>query len=440
MKLYNTLTRRKEDFKPLRPGRVGIYSCGPTVYDYAHIGNLRAYVAADILVRTLKYFGDRVRWVMNITDIDDKTIEAAARAKTTLKAYTTRYTKIFFDDLKLLNLTAANAYPRATSHFKEMRQLIERLKRRGLAYETEDGIYFDISKFRAYGKLSRLDKREIKPGARVAVDSYDKRSPGDFALWKFDNQLTVKSQLLNVPGALGRPGWHLECSAMSRKYLGQPFDIKTGGVDLIFPHHENEIAQSVGAFGKPLARFFLHNEHLLVEGKRMAKSEGNFVTLKDVVDRGFDPLALRYLFLTAHYRDKLNFTWESLTAAEDALRHVRQTVQRQIKNQKSKIKMKEQKLKIEDALADDLDTPKTLALLHKAGDASLWFHFDPVLGLNLKPVTVKLSALQRRQIQKREALRQAGKFNEADQIRKQLAKQGILIEDTPTGSRIISNQ
>ncbi|MFY9484118.1 MAG: cysteine--tRNA ligase [Patescibacteria group bacterium] len=422
MKFYNTLTHRTELFGPLHDKTVGVYTCGPTVYDYAHIGNLRSYVFADGLVRTLKFFGYRVKWVMNITDIDDKTIAAAARAKTTLKAFTKKYTDLFLLDLKLLNLTPASAYPRATDHIKEMRVIIAKLKARGLAYDAEDGTYFAIAKYKAYGKLSGLKKRQLMPGARVDVDAYDKQSPADFALWKKEGD---------------RPGWHIECSAMSRKYLGQPFDIHTGGVDLIFPHHENEIAQSAGAYGTPLARYFLHNEHLLVDGKKMAKSEGNYVTLRDVVDKGFDPLALRYLFLSVHYREKMNFTWESLTAAEEALRHIRQTLQRSSAVVSSTVAQEKVQGEIEAALADDLSIPKALALLHTANDPALWLHFDSVLGLNLKPLNVKLSAPQRRLLKKREALRRSGKFAQADQIRHELAKQGIALEDTPDGVRFI---
>lgn len=421
MKIYNTLTKRKDQFRPIHGKRVGIYTCGPTVYDVAHIGNLRAYVVADTLVRLLQFLGYQVKWVVNITDIDDKTIAGAHKAHKSLKDFTAQYEERFYEDLAKLNIQKADVYPKATEHFGEMRELVTQLTVKQFAYETKDGIYFDISKFPNYGKLSGLDKRELKPGARVDVDSYDKQSPGDFALWKKKED---------------RPGWHIECSAMSRKHLGQPFDIHTGGVDLIFPHHENEIAQSLAAFDKPLANYFVHNEHLLVEGKKMAKSQGNYITLDTVIEKGHDPLALRYLFLQTHYRDKMNFTGQALGAAEQALNGIRQLVQRNVET-----RMSNAEENVNEVLQDDLNTPKALGLLHEAGDSKLWLKFDAVLGLGLgkthKPL--KLLKSHKTLIEKREQLRKQGKFEEADKIRQDLAKQGIRVEDTPEGPRVLTD-
>lgn len=424
MKLFNTLAHKKEEFKPNKPDEIGVYSCGPTVYDSAHIGNLRSFLTADILVRALKSLNLKVKWVMNITDIDDKTIAGAQKAGKSLKEFTSQYEQKFFDDIAKLNIAKADQYPKATDHFAEMREIVERLTEKEIAYETYDGVYFSIEKFPDYGKLSGLDKRELKPGARVDVDTYDKQSPGDFALWKLETGNWKMT---------GRPGWSLECSAMSRKYLGQPFDIHTGGVDLMFPHHENEIAQSMAAYGEPLAKIFVHNEHLLVDGKKMAKSDGNYITLDTVIEKGFDPLALRYLFLQTHYREKMNFTWEALEGAQNAIKGIRETIQRQPVTRNSKLEDQ-----IKNALKDDLNTPKALGLLHEAGDSRLWVEFDEVLGLGLSAKKVELTKDQEKLLEERGKLRKQGKFAEADKIRIELEKQGIKVEDTPEGPQILT--
>src|SRR3989339_892084 len=272
-----------------------MYSCGPTVYDFAHIGNFRAYIVADILKRYLKFKGFKIKHVMNITDVDDKTIKGSIEQKISLNQYTEKYTKAFFEDLRTLNIEPADIFPRATEHIKEMVSMIQKLIMNGLAYKGEDNSwYYDISKFRDYGKLSKLKLGELKEGARVKQDSYEKEQAQDFALWKAydkdDGDVFWETDL-----GKGRPGWHIECSAMNMKYLGEEFDIHTGGVDLIFPHHENEIAQSIGSTGKKFVHFWIHNEHLLVNGRKMSKSLGNFYTLRDLLSKNYNPRAIRYL-------------------------------------------------------------------------------------------------------------------------------------------------
>ncbi|MEK7481885.1 MAG: cysteine--tRNA ligase, partial [Patescibacteria group bacterium] len=316
IKFFNTLTRKKQIFKPLYDKRVGLYTCGPTVYDYAHLGNLRTYIFEDILRRTLKYNGYKIKQVMNITDVEDKIIGKMRQENKKLPEITEPYTKIFFGDLKKLNIEKAEVYPKATGHIKEMIVLIKKLMAKKIAYQGEDGsIYFNIAKFKNYGRLSQLKKRELKTGVRIFADEYNKEQAQDFVLWKAKK---IGELFWPSPFGEGRPGWHIECSAMSVKYLGKTLDIHAGAVDLIFPHHENEIAQSEAAFGKKFANFWLHAEHLLVNGQKMAKSLNNFYTLRDLENknlprsdakhllRRFNPLAFRYLALTSHYRSKLN--------------------------------------------------------------------------------------------------------------------------------------
>ncbi|MEK9146679.1 MAG: cysteine--tRNA ligase, partial [Patescibacteria group bacterium] len=320
LKLYNFLSRKIEEFEPI--GKVvGLYTCGPTVYDYVHIGNWRTFVFEDVLKRVLIFDGYKVKHVMNITDIDDKIIKRSREQGIEFRQLTARYEKAFFDDLLELNILTADVYPQATEHIDSMISVIEALLAKGFAYKADDGVYFSAEKFKNYGELSGLEKRKLKKGARIASDQYDKESWADFVLWKFPSTRWARSGQVpqepawDAPFGRGRPGWHIECSAMSMKYLRGTIDIHTGGVDLLFPHHENEIAQSEAATGKKFVNFWLEGEHLLVEGEKMAKSLGNIFTLTDVVKKSFDPIALRYLFLTAHYRSKLNFTWKSLEAA-----------------------------------------------------------------------------------------------------------------------------
>jgi len=459
LKLYNTLTRKKEVFKPLRKDWVGLYTCGPTVYNYAHIGNLRTYIFEDILRRALEYAGFKVRQVMNITDVEDKIIRDSIKEGKDIFEFVKPYEKGFYEDLARLNIKNAWKYPKATSHVKEMIKIIQSLLKRGLAYESGGSIYFDISKFKNYGKLSRLSLRKLKSGARVDTDEYAKEDIQDFVLWKGKKP---GEPSWPAPFGEGRPGWHIECSAMSMKYLGETFDIHGGAVDLIFPHHENEIAQSEGATGKKLARFFMEGEHLLVNGEKMAKSLGNFFILRDIESKNFNPLAFRYLVLTSHYRSKLNFTWESLRAAQNSLERLYDFVENRKDNFSTSSKNKDNvrapsrtysnlKRQFEKAIFDDLDVPKVLAVVwnlirqyNKNPDKfnprdilKLLYDFDNVLGLGLKDIrSEKIPAKILELVKKREEYRKAKNWTEADRIRKEIKSQGYLVEDTSKGPEI----
>ena len=461
MRFYNTLTRKKEEFKPLEKGVVRIYTCGPTVYDYAHIGNFRTYVFQDLLRRWLEYRGYKVIQVMNITDVDDKTIRGARREGISLKEYTERYIKAFFEDIKTLNIEKAEYYPKATEHIKEMVELIKKLLEKGYAYKAEDGsTYYDISKFKEYGKLSKIKIEELKPGARVKADQYAKEEARDFALWKAwdeeDGDVYWETEL-----GKGRPGWHIECSAMALKYLGETIDIHSGGVDLIFPHHENEIAQSEAVTGKPFARFWLHSEHLMVEGRKMAKSLGNFYTLRDLLRMGYSPKAIRFLLLSTHYRQQLNFTFEALKAAEKTIERLQIFMERLKEangtgcgKQIDKL-MEKVKEEFETALDDDLDINTALASLfefirevNKLIDENklskqearmvreLMLKFDKVLGvIGEEEKEEGLPKEIMELIRKREEARKRKEWETADQIREKLREMGIIIEDTPTGTK-----
>ncbi|MBI5036950.1 cysteine--tRNA ligase [Candidatus Micrarchaeota archaeon] len=346
-RIFNTLTRKKEAFKPIEKGSVRVYNCGPTAYNDPHIGNYRAYCFADLLRRFLEWEGCSVKQIMNITDVDDKTIRDSQKQKKNLTDFTRHYEKVFFDDLKSLNILPATKYPRATEHIAEMVSLVQKLLTEGKAYKSEDGsVYYAISKFKDYGKLSGLKMKELKEGAsgRVNKDEYEKENADDFVLWKAYSE-EDGGVFWETPLGKGRPGWHIECSAMSSKYLGESFDVHTGGVDLIFPHHENEIAQSEGASGKKFVNYWLHNEHLLVDGRKMSKSLGNFHTLRDVLAKGFKPLAVRYVLLATHYRTQLNFTFDSITAAENTLASMQDFLQRleEMEMEKDKGKKKQEK-------------------------------------------------------------------------------------------------
>jgi len=447
LKLYNTLTRKKERFKPIKDKKVGFYTCGPTVYDYAHIGNFRAFVFNDILRRYLKYKGYKVKQVMNITDVDDKTINGSRKKGINLKEYTAKYTKAFFYDLKKLNIEKVEYYPRATDHIKEIVDTISRLINKGYAYKSDDGIYFDISKFKDYGKLAGLKKIKLKKGAKVKQDEYDKDKVQDFALWKSyskeDGNVFWKTKL-----GRGRPGWHIECSVMSVKYLGIPMDIHCGGIDLIFPHHENEIAQSEAAFNKKFVNYWLHNEFILVNGKKMSKSLGNFYTLRDL-DKKYDPLAIRYLLLSVHYRQRLNFTENGIVAAENTLERLRNFILKLDEsngknNKKVNSLIKKAEKEFEEQMDDDLNVSKALSVIFNLMkeinklDVSkeeakriklLLLKFDEVLGLDLKKIKIKTKISP-------EKLRKDKKYKEADKIRTQLIKKGIFLDDTPNGVKV----
>ena len=464
LRFYNTLTRRKEVFKPLKKGIVTMYSCGPTVYNYAHIGNFRAYVAADLIRRYLLYRGYKVRHVMNITDVDDKTIKGSRRKKTSLGKYTAKYTKAFFDDIETLNVQKADLYPKATDHIGEMVAIVKTLLDKGFAYKGSDGIYFDISKFKDYGKFARLDMTGLKTGARVKQDSYDKEKAYDFALWKFwdeeDGEVYWKTRI-----GKGRPGWHIECSAMSSKHLGQPFDIHTGGVDLIFPHHQNEIAQSEASAGKQFVRFWLHNEHLIVNGQKMSKSLGNFFTLRDLLKKGYDPMSMRYVLLATHYRQKLDFSETAIRNADNILKRIRDFMAEllALKEDKNALEIgktiEETKNRFEQAMDDDLNISQAMAsifdMMNKVNRAvaeknigkkdarriyELMLAFDTVLGLNLD-VKEQWNTVENapkmiaKLLEDREQQRKNRNWSAADEIRNRLRKMGFIVQDTDSGPR-----
>lgn len=460
LKMFNTLTKRKEAFKPIRKNFVGLYTCGPTVYDFAHIGNFRTYVWQDILKRWLLHKGFKVKHIMNLTDIDDKTIKGSRKEGVSLKEFTTRYSKGFFSDMKALNILPADVFPKATEHIEEMIVLIKVLMKKGFAYKTNDGIYFDISKFEEYGKLSKLKVKELKAGARVRNDLYTKDEAQDFALWKFwdqeDGDVFWKTGI-----GKGRPGWHIECSVMSMKYLGKTFDIHTGGIDLTFPHHENEIAQSEAATGKKFVNYWLHGEHLLVDGQKMSKSLGNFYTLRDVLNKGYDAKTVRYLLLSANFKNQLSFTFQSLDAAKKTVDSLLNFLRRLKDTKVSKSNPKANKMisKVEkefaDAMDDNLNINDALASLFKfvnetnglidsnsvgkkdAKNAiNAMLEFDEGLGLGLKDAIkeVKLSKEAKDLIDAREKARSKGDYKTSDDIRDRLKEEfGIIVEDTSKG-------
>ena len=317
---FNTMGRIREEFKPLHPGEAKLYTCGPTVYNFAHIGNFRAYIFEDLLRRTLKYFNYKVTQVMNLTDVDDKTIRDSRAAKISLNDFTAKYKQSFFEDLKTLNIDPAEVYPAATDHIQEMIALVQTLMNKGFAYQADDkSVYFTIAKFPQYGKLARIDMENQRAGARIKTDEYAKDSVADFALWKAwdENDGDV---CWDSPWGKGRPGWHIECSAMSMKYLGKTFDIHTGGIDNMFPHHEDEIAQSESANDCRYVNYWLHCDHLIVNGEKMSKSLGNFFTLRDLAEKGFTGAELRWVLLGTHYRKKLNFSFDACEQARTVLK------------------------------------------------------------------------------------------------------------------------
>ena len=461
LNLFNTLTRRKEGFIPIEEGKVKLYTCGPTVYNYAHIGNFRAFLFEDLLKRWLKHCGLEVTHVMNITDVDDKTIKGSQKQGIPLQQYTAHYVEAFFEDIQVLNIELADFYPRATEHIPEMTALIKKLMGKGYAYRGEDGsIYFAINKFPDYGKLSHINIRELKSGARVRQDEYAKEEAQDFALWKAwsaeDRDAFWETEI-----GKGRPGWHVECSAMSMRYLGETFDIHCGGVDNIFPHHENEIAQSESATGKPFANYWLHNEHLLVEGKRMAKRFGNYYTLRDLLVKGYAPEAIRFLLLSTHYRQQFNFTFEGLEAAKSAVERLRNFVRRLretngVGSDDNVVDLVSQvEVDFESAMNDDLNIGVALAALFdfvrdinalldadkiKRQEAEtvekLITSIDDVLGV-IGPITTEETLPKEAEelIREREEARKTKNWKKADEIRLQLKASGIVVEDTNAGVR-----
>jgi cysteinyl-tRNA synthetase len=458
LRFYNTYTNRVEPFEPIRPGEVGMYTCGPTVYDYAHIGNFRAYMFEDLLRRHLKYKGFKVTQVMNLTDVDDKSIRGAREQGVKLQEYTRKYIDAFFEDLDILRIERAEQYPPATEHIPEMVELVKKLLDTGHAYRKDGSIYFQIKSFPNYGKLSGFDISQLKTGARVDADEYEKESASDFALWKAwdeqDGEVFWDTEL-----GKGRPGWHIECSAMSVKYLGQPFDIHTGGVDNMFPHHENEIAQSEAASGKKFVNYWLHNAHLMVEGKKMAKSFGNCYTIKDLMKLGHNSLAIRYELLTTHYRQQLNFTFEGLGAALAALQRLwdfwrkLEDIKGETDHGKVSPILEKAKTGFEEGLDDDLNISPALASVFDmvrdtnsliAADQiskreaqevlEVLGRFDIVLGF-LRPEETTIDEGIEGLIEKRNQARKEKNWAEADRIRDELLDEGIVLEDTKEGTK-----
>lgn len=455
LKIYNTLTRKKEIFKPIKKKEVGLYTCGPTVYDYAHIGNFRSYIFEDILRRYLEYLGYKVKHVMNITDVDDKTIRNSISNNKTLDNYTKKYKISFFEDLETLNIEKAHIFPEATKHIKEIVKTTNILLKKGFAYKGKDNcIYYSVSKFKNYGKLAKLDMKGLKVGARVTHDEYEKESLSDFALWKAwvprDKDVFWETEL-----GKGRPGWHIECSVMSTKYLGETFDIHCGGVDLIFPHHTNEIAQSESATGKKFVNYWMHCEHLLVENKKMSKSLGNFYTLRDLIKKGYSGKEIRYLLLSSHYKQQLNFTFKALDAAKNTLQRLQDFIDKlkttEGKDSNTKTTISKVKKDFESAMDDDLNTPNALSKIfnfireintlisqnkigkeNKKDILNLMKKFNKVLGvIDFEEKTIPEEIKQL--IEKRESARKDKDWETADKLRNQLKEKGILLEDTKQG-------
>jgi cysteinyl-tRNA synthetase len=458
--LYDTLRRERVVFEPLEPGRVRMYTCGPTVHDFAHIGNLRTFLFEDLLRRVFEARGYAVTQVMNLTDVDDKIIRKAQDAGESIAAYTRRYTEAFFEDLDMLRVERAEHYPTATGHIGAMVELVKRLEAAGHTYRTDDGsIWFRISTFPGYGKLSRIDLSGMRDGARVESDEYDKEDPKDFALWK---AAKPGEEAWDTELGRGRPGWHIECSAMAMAYLGETFDLHTGGVDNIFPHHENEIAQSEAATGRPFARGWLHAEHLIVDGQKMAKSLGNFFTLRDLLEREYRPRAIRYLLLSVHYRQQLNFTFAGLEQAaasierlSDFVRRLEELAPGGAPNPELADRSRGAREEFEAALDDDLNTSRALGVVFEwlrdvnraldegrasAADrpalAEVLSTFDAVYDvLTPDPGELGVDAGIEALIAEREAARRDRDWGRADELRDRLAELGILLEDTPAGPR-----
>ncbi|MEK7592907.1 MAG: cysteine--tRNA ligase [Patescibacteria group bacterium] len=478
LRLYNTLTKKIESVTPSLPKEFTLYCCGPTVYDYAHIGNFRTYTLTDILVRALRYGGNSVHYIMNITDVghlvsdsdsgEDKLEKGSKREGKSAWDIAKFYTEAFLSDSKKLNLMDPDVRPKPTDHIPEQIEMINTLIDKRYGYIIDDGLYFDTSKSANYGELTGQKRSELKEGARVEVN-VQKRNPTDFALWKFsypkgrdfDSNLDDVSKRRQMewpsPWGIGFPGWHIECSAMSRRYLGDQIDIHTGGADLIPIHHTNEIVQSEAATGiRPFVRYWVHGQFIMVDNEKMAKSKGNFYRLQNILDKGFDPLALRYFYMTSHYRSFLNFTWTGLEAASRGLEELRSFMRSAKNNAGKRNELSNEKLlkidtfrkKFTDALENDLNMPQALAVVYETIKSNipitdkydLLLEFDEVLGLDLQHVKqkdvsipVEISEL----LKKREEYRKAKDFKMSDDVRKEIENRGYEINDTPAGSVVI---
>lgn len=468
LRIYNTLTRTIDEIIPggIKKEKIGdypaitIYSCGPTVYSYAHIGNFRTFISNDFLRRYLKFRGFRVNHAMNITDVDDKTIKGSLQDGVTLTEYTEKYTRIFYEDLKTLNIEPVEHNPKATESIDEMINILKKIDANGILYEKEGSLYFNIAKFPDYGKLSLLDRREIKTGVSFDADEYEKEDVRDFALWKAPKE---NEPFWDTPYGPGRPGWHIECSAMIRKIFGNTIDIHTGGVDLIFPHHENEIAQSEAAYGETFVRHWIHTEHLLVDGAKMSKSAGNFYTLRDLLGKGYSPRSIRYLLMSAHYRKQLNFTLEGITQADQALERIDNFIVR-LKDRKGIAGENPEIEKIASGLINDF-TETVDNDLNVSGGLGVFFEFihkvntmisedrisesdsvkildvigrlDQVFGFIFSgnededPDRERIDLLVNERIQ----AKKDRQFARADEIRELLKNEGIILEDTKDGTR-----
>lgn len=465
LRIYNSLSRQIEEFQPIHPPHVGMYTCGPTVYDFAHIGNFRTYTTADLLIRVLQYNGFDVKYIMNLTDVghltgdnlgdadtgEDRMEKSAKKEGKSAWEIAEFYADAFKKDYKELHLTAPERFAKATDHIKEQIDLIQRLEEKGYAYIISDGVYFDTSMFKEYGKLSNLD--QIKEGARVEVNP-EKRNPRDFALWKFSPEGEKRQMEWKSPWGIGFPGWHIECSAMSMKYLGPTFDIHVGGIDLRETHHPNEIAQSEAATGKPFVNYWVHSAFMLVQGERMSKSKGNNYRLYDLTKEGYDPIALRYLYLQTHYRQEMNFTFPALDAATQAVTRLKDLVVGLKNNPDDGKRDIADKYENEfvDAINDDLNLPKALAAMWELlkSDASNTAKFnsilrmDKILGLDLEYVREEKTLVPFEEvpddikilIEERQKFRRAKRFNLADQWRSKIRKRGFEVLDTENGIEI----
>lgn len=465
LKFFNTQTHGKEVFVPLQPGAVTMYTCGPTVYDFPHIGNFRTYVFEDLLRRTLELFGLKVTQVMNLTDVDDKTIRGANAKNISLDEYTKKYKDAFFEDLKILNIEPAEHYPAATEYIPDMIGVIQGLLDKGFAYRGSDGsIYYALKKFPCYGQLSHLNLDELKAGAseRVASDEYDKEHIADFVLWKAHDPKRDGNIFWESQFGPGRPGWHLECSVMAMKILGPTLDIHVGGVDNIFPHHENEIAQSEAYSGEKFVNLWMHSEHLIVDGKKMSKSLGNFYTLRDLIKHGFTGKQIRFMLLQTHYKTQLNFTFEELEAVKQSLTRLNEFIQRMYEVQNEVIHQKIDHFLDKaftdfcTALADDLNISVALAAVydfrreinglfyedklskHDAEDViALMKFFDTVLGvLSFEKANVEIPVAVQEAIDKRQIARKEKNWKLADELRQYVLNAGYVIEDISSGIRV----
>ncbi len=446
IKLFNSLTNQKEVFTPIKKGRVGIYTCGPTVYGPGHLGHARTYTSFDLLKRVFLFNEYQVNHVLNITDIHDDMIKTAKKMNISIQELADKYIPLFKKDLVSLNILPADIYPRVTDHIKEIIEMVKILVDKGYAYVQEDGsVYFNVNKFEDYGKLSGIKLDETKSGTRVETDKYDKENASDFALWKGYKEGEPYWQ---SPWGKGRPGWHIECSVMAGKYLGETIDIHAGAMDLKFPHHENEIAQFEAAKGKKFVNYWLHAGLLKVESQKMSKSLGNYLEIRDIKDEGFKPLALRYLFLMTHYRSEMNFTWESLQSAQNALEKMRRKVSHYHQEKKRLISKKSLKYhqKFASLINDNLSIPQALALTWEVIDSklsgeekiNLILDFDRVLGLKLTSQK-KITSLPKRikkLAEERENLRSKGKWGQADEIRKKIEAAGYEVIDLEIGFQI----